>query len=393
MKILFATGIYPPDAGGPATYTRSMARKLIEMGHAVEVVCYAEEEQCVVRSASRVGMMEEGFLVHRVSRSIVLPIRYAVFAWKVFIRSLVMKADIVFLLGSFCEGFPGTIGAMCAGKKTVMKIPGDYAWEVYQSEVKMVSHRPELLDEFIKHQHGGKIGWIERLERWTAKCAKNVIVPSIYLKNIALQWGVLDERLSVIYNAIETMPVGMNRDEARHVFDVEKKRVIFWAGRAVLWKNIDFIIHLLPSLSEDTLLVIAGDGPVLESWKHESILLSIQDRVRFVGRLERKEIGDWLRAADCFVLPSGYEGFPHVIPEAVFEGLPCLVSDRGGNPETHELFGSAVEVLPYLDARAWINALLKERSRIDVSVLQQQALLRLHFESMLKETVSLIEKV
>jgi glycosyltransferase involved in cell wall biosynthesis len=351
MKILFATGIYPPDAGGPATYTQAMAREFTAHGHTVEVVCYADGMR---------GVEEEGFVAHRVSRAMNLLLRYAAFAWKVFMRSIVMKADVVFLLGAFCEGFPGSIGALCAGKKIVMKIPGDYAWEAYQGtghRSRGAGGRLELLDEFVTHRHEGKIGWIERLEHWSAKRAKKIIVPSAYLKHIVEAWGVRSDRVELIYNAIEPMPSGMSREEARLAFDVKQKHVIFWGGRAVPWKNVDFIIHLLPSLSDDDLFVVAGDGPSLESWRHESILLSIQDRVCFVGKLSRVEIGNWLRAADCFVLPSGYEGFPHAIPEAVSEGLPCFVSDRGGNPETRDLLGDSVQVLPYLDARAWISAL------------------------------------
>lgn len=40
----------------------------------------------------------------------------------------------------------------------------------------------------------------------------------------------------------------------------------------------------------------------------------------------RPDVPDWLLAADCFVMPSRYEGLPVAAIEAVTAGLPCLFS-------------------------------------------------------------------
>ena len=40
MRILIATGIYPPDIGGPATYSSLLVRELTARGHFVDVVTY-----------------------------------------------------------------------------------------------------------------------------------------------------------------------------------------------------------------------------------------------------------------------------------------------------------------------------------------------------------------
>lgn len=366
MKILFATGIYPPDAGGPATYVRSMARAFVERGHTVEVVCYAD----IVKSTGG-----DSFSVHCVSRSLLLPMRYAMFAWKVFSRSTAMNADLVYLQGPVSEGFPGTLGAMLAKKPTVMKVVGDYAWEIYQGACVKSGDTGELLYEFItKRPHAGKVKWLERIERWTAKRAKSIVVPSQYLKNIVQLWGVPKEKISVIYNAISDFPAGMDRASFRGAQGLGASRVLFTAVRAVPWKQIDFIINLLPDLPRDVLFVIAGDGPRLSSWKADVERLHLQERVRFEGRCDRMRMGEWYRAADLFVLPSGYEGFPHVIPEAASQGLPSFVSDQGGNPETKTLLGSAcVTVLPYLDREKWLAALKAtwpERCASHADVLQ-----------------------
>ena len=41
MKILIATGLYPPEIGGPATYTALLERELPAHGHKVAVVPFS----------------------------------------------------------------------------------------------------------------------------------------------------------------------------------------------------------------------------------------------------------------------------------------------------------------------------------------------------------------
>lgn len=338
MRILLATGIYPPDAGGPASYTRAFARALSIQGHDVQVVCYGDEDGITAH---------DGYPVERVARRSFLPIRY----WR-FLRAVRRRAplsDVVYLQGPVSEGLPGTIGAIGAGKPTVMKVVGDYAWEAHR-----LRGGTERLDAFLARRHGT----IGRIERWTAKRAKRVIVPSEYLKGVVMKWGVSSQRVTVIHNAIEPLPSTQSREDVRARLGVQHRRVILTVVRAVPWKNIDFLIGLLPELSADTLLVVVGDGPSINAWKERAASLGIQDRIRWPGRLDRAETADWYRAANVFALPSGYEGFPHVVVEAASLGLPCVVSDRGGNPEMYALLGPEyVTVAPYLDNERWREAL------------------------------------
>ncbi len=43
MKFLLATGIYPPEIGGPATVIAQAAKNLRDAGHDVVVVTYGNE--------------------------------------------------------------------------------------------------------------------------------------------------------------------------------------------------------------------------------------------------------------------------------------------------------------------------------------------------------------
>lgn len=81
----------------------------------------------------------------------------------------------------------------------------------------------------------------------------------------------------------------------------------------------------------DLRLWIVGDGvlrPDLEKQVHD---LGIDHAVRFWG--SRQNVGDFLKAADCFTLISRSEGLPVSQLEAMAEELPLIVSDAGAMPE------------------------------------------------------------
>jgi glycosyltransferase involved in cell wall biosynthesis len=69
------------------------------------------------------------------------------------------------------------------------------------------------------------------------------------------------------------------------------------------------------------LLHLLGDGNL----RPRLTLLAQEDAsIRFEGI--RPDVADWLVAADCFVMPSRFEGLPVAGIEAVTAGLPCLFS-------------------------------------------------------------------
>ena len=340
MRILIASGIYPPEGGGPSIYSHAMARALVSMGHSVTVVAYGEEA----------SSSSDGWRVERVSRRggpIVRYFRFFVRAWKA-----MKSADVVYLQGAVSEGLPTTLAAGLRRVPTVYRIPGDYAWEMSQQKGDM-----DLLDAFLEKRHRGVIGLYERIERFVAKRASRIIAPSQYLKSVAIRWGIESSFITVIRNAEDALPAGLSREQKRRVEHMEGKTVCFTVVRAVPWKGVAELIEWWSGLPDTHQLVMAGDGPELEKWKMLAEKSPAANRIRFVGRLNREEIGNWMRASDVFLLHSGYEGYPHVVAEAASMGVPCLVSDQGGNPETKEVFGDLIRVLPYRNQRAWVQAL------------------------------------
>ncbi|HLZ44562.1 MAG TPA: N-acetyl-alpha-D-glucosaminyl L-malate synthase BshA [Gemmatimonadales bacterium] len=81
-------------------------------------------------------------------------------------------------------------------------------------------------------------------------------------------------------------------------------------------------------------LVLVGDGPDRDAAEQEVDTLGLRKDVRFLGKVEN--VGDVLRGADLFVLPSATESFGLAALEAMACGVPVIATAVGGIPEVVE---------------------------------------------------------
>lgn len=103
-------------------------------------------------------------------------------------------------------------------------------------------------------------------------------------------------------------------------------------------------------------LWIVGDGGLRPSLTERAQALKLGDAVQFLG--SRSNVGDYLAAADAFVLSSQSEGLPVSQLEAMAEGLPSVVSDVGAMPELAK-GGDCGIVVPVRDTNAMAAALIE----------------------------------
>jgi glycosyltransferase involved in cell wall biosynthesis len=112
-------------------------------------------------------------------------------------------------------------------------------------------------------------------------------------------------------------------------------------GRLVRAKNFDTLLRAVAMARlavPDLGLWIVGDGDEGPALRQLCKELQLASTVRFCG--ERRDIGNWLHAADVFVLSSTSEGLPISMLEAMATGLPAIVSDVGALPELVALSGA-----------------------------------------------------
>ena len=316
MKILIATGIYPPDIGGPATWSSYFAEEFTRRGNEVTVLTYSD--------ALPAG--KDAWKVHRVLRSSGSGIRHLRYFMKVL--SLMRRADITILGDTISAGVPVWTASFIARRPYVLKIGGDWVWEqsFQRWSVK------EFLDDFLAKRYPAKIEFFRWLQLQVARRARAVLVPSHYLKSVATRWGVPPENIFVIYNNINMPHVLLSKEEAKDKLNVPKDALLLLAlGRSVGWKGFQMLRDLAPEFPQ---------------------------AVFKIGEIPRGERDMWFAAADIFLLNTAYEGFSHQLLEAMALGLPIIATNAGGNGEILE-DGKNGLVAAYNDKNAWQSAITR----------------------------------
>lgn len=338
MRIIITTGIFPPDIGGPATYVEKLAFELKKGGFEVAVITYSEQ---------RTENSEQyNFPIIRIGRGYSLLLRYFLYFWN--LLKIAREADIIYAQCPVCSGLPSMLAAKILRKKFVLKITGDYAWEQFQNQKSKRPDHPEpnknqkynakfkSLEEFQKGKYD-LLTEIRRLvQKKVAQAAEFIIVPSQYLKRIVRQWGIKEEKIKVIYNAIDRLPqLDISQREAQQKIGLQGD-ILLSIGRLVPWKGFDALIKIMPDLLRENpnfRLVIIGSGPQKENYQDQITNAKLENKVFLINSVERNNLLLYFRAADCFILNTAYEGFSHIILEAMQMKVPVITTKVGGNPE------------------------------------------------------------
>ena len=329
-KLLIATGLYPPDIGGPATYVRMLEENPLE--HDVDFIIVPFTH---VRHLPKV-------------------IRHVVFAWRLWCHA--KGVDAVYALDSISVGVPALVVSFLVRKPFIIRLGGDYAWEQGQQRFGLEM----MLDEYTANKKAAAlpVRVLARIQAFVVCRAKKIVVPSQYMRDIVSTWGATDAQMEVIYSALFPLEVSQSKADLRQELGY-KGTVLFSAARLTPWKGFEVLLEVVATLVEvypDITLVIAGDGPQQENLERKAKALGIEKQVVFKGRLPKENLGAALKASDVFVLNTAYEGLSHQLLEVMDMGVPVVTTSVGGNPEliTDGVSGLTV---PYNDSQALRKAI------------------------------------
>ena len=118
----------------------------------------------------------------------------------------------------------------------------------------------------------------------------------------------------------------------------------------------------------DARLYIAGTGPEEGRLYKEAVSQGVERHVIFLGAKRRDDLGRYMRAADVFLLNTGYEGFSHQLLEAMMVGAPIITTGAGGNREIVRDGVNAL-VAGYNNFADWQHAILR---LMNDQILQQK---------------------
>lgn len=309
-NVLIATGIFPPQVGGPATYSKLLLGALPKLGFNVKVESFGQV--------------------------LFLPkvIRHLVYFFKLFFKGF--WADIVYAQDPVSVGLPAIIVAKIFKKKFFLKIVGDYAWEQGVQRWGVT----DLLDTFSVEyrKYSLFIRFLKKIELFVASRASKIIVPSHYLKRIVCNWGVNPNKIFVVHNSFDIPNISGSKEELKRKLGISGK-IITSAGRLVPWKGYGTLIDLMPQITrkiQNTKLYIIGEGPDKAYLLEKIKKADLGDAVVLMGKMAQKDLFEYIKASDLFILNTSYEGFSHQILEVLALETPIITTRVGGNVEIIE---------------------------------------------------------
>jgi glycosyltransferase involved in cell wall biosynthesis len=205
MKILIASGIYPPDIGGPAQYARNLYETWKNEGHEVKVAAYRWE------------------------RAFPPLVRHVLYLLKVIRKG--WNADLILVLDTWSAAVPTMFACALMRKKYIIRTGGDFLWESYVERTgDLVLFRNFYQQKLTKLT--GKEKFILKWGGQSLKKASAIIFSTDWQRKIFESAYKLDPKKNFI---VENF-CGM-REEF-----IEPENRSFVAGtRTLKWKNVEFL--------------------------------------------------------------------------------------------------------------------------------------------------------
>lgn len=181
-------------------------------------------------------------------------------------------------------------------------------------------------------------------------------------------------KLSSIVNGVDVMhneDFQKSKDKIRERYYIPNDTKVFlYCGVINERKRVLDLIKLFLSHSTNEVLLIVGDGPLIEEAKKIA-----NDRVIFAGF--QKNIIEFYEAADFYISNSSSEGFSISIIEALSSGLACFLSDIPSHSELFEIDSRTYLGETFNDSnfsKKLINLLSKEINRGEIISFQKDVL-------------------
>lgn len=173
-------------------------------------------------------------------------------------------------------------------------------------------------------------------------------------------------QVTIINNAIDIDKFLYNKDirtKKRKELNIKDETlVIGHIGRFVAQKNHLFLLDIFKELHSqhpNSILLLAGTGPLLTKVQEKVQALNLTNNVKFLGQIE--DANTLYQAMDIFLLPSLYEGLPVVGVEAQTAGLLTILSSA--MTEETKILETTKFISLEESPQSWASTILKEYTK------------------------------
>ncbi len=319
MNMLFVLENYIPHIGGVEVVFKNLSEGLAKIGHDVSVVTHR------LKGTKRFEVIN-GVNVYRVD---CFHSRY----WFTFLAvpkvfSLAKKADVIHTT-TFNGAPPAWLVSKILGKKCVITVH-----EVW------VNKWDKLTE--MKGANAMAHNFLEKMI-YTLRFDKYVCVSESTRKQL-IEAGVNAFKSRVVYNGVDYgfwKPSRYDGQAVREKLGIEEGFVYLFYGRAGVSKGLKYLLMAVPLISKgipnSKLLAIVSKDPAYRKQYIEMMRmikrLGIKNNVIVHEPVGYKELPNYVRAADCVVVPSLSEGFGFTAAESCAMGKTVVASNTTSLPE------------------------------------------------------------
>ncbi|MDQ5823227.1 MAG: glycosyltransferase family 4 protein [Chloroflexota bacterium] len=192
-------------------------------------------------------------------------------------------------------------------------------------------------------------GWVQdnfvrkvvtRLELLTLRECDHIITVSELQQRTLLEMGFSPDKVTVVRPgmpdfAVERKATPEERHAARARWGIPQDAYVISAiGRLSTEKRFDLYLQVCAALVErlpDAVFLLVGGGKQEANLKEQAATLGLGERLIFTGLT--REMPTVYAATDLVMITSDTEGIPHVLLEAMGQGIPVVSTAVGGIPE------------------------------------------------------------
>ncbi len=237
MKILIATGIYPPALGGPAKYAHNLKIQWEIAGHKVDVKTYNFE--------------------HKLPSGI----RHLYYFFK--ILPSVFSSDFIFALDTFSVGAPATLAAKLFRKKIIMRTGGDFLWEGYVERTGDLV----LLKDFYttsREKWDTKENLIFRITQWTLRNVSVLAFSTTWQRDIFVKaYDIEGKYVYILENCYS------EKSPLARIKEGSEKNYFLGSTRKLKWKNLGVLEDAFGGIIEPEL--------DLKNYPHDEFIQKISE--------------------------------------------------------------------------------------------------------------------
>ena len=163
------------------------------------------------------------------------------------------------------------------------------------------------------------------------------------LEESCIEVGIDEKKINKLYQMVDIekyKPVSIEeKSDIRKKLNLPlDKSIIIFVGSLIQRKGLDVLIDSLQYTNKDFILLLVGPYKHPDVTQDDEIFFSTykdkineSNRCQLLGKV--KNVNEYLKASDIFVLPSRREGFPNTILESMTSKTLVITTKLGGTVE------------------------------------------------------------